>query len=193
MLHNLERTRAVIRNSFSRTSTILAEECQLTLTETDFLVIKRKMDKIDQRLDGLYQDWQAEYKEVVTSEECEEIRRFYIPYLEKYESKYGIWHQMLQQASKEQTNFLPPKEPTSGITPSLAPLDDASTLKQKEWKRGDLGEDIPRQYSTIIGHLTLTLPRYEDMRTNLTLNVPPEGSLGDLPAAVGGTEETSVM
>ena len=57
MLHNLERTRAMVRNSISRASTILAEECHLTLTETDFLVIKRKMDKIDQRLDGLYQNW----------------------------------------------------------------------------------------------------------------------------------------
>ena len=84
MLHNLERTRAVVRNSISRASTILAEECQLTLTKTDFLVIKRKMDKIDQRLDGLYKNWQAEYKEAVTSEECEKIRRFYKPYLEKY-------------------------------------------------------------------------------------------------------------
>ena len=61
MLHNLEGTRAVVRNSISRASTILVEECHLTLTETDFLVIKRKMDKIDQRLDGLYQNWQAEY------------------------------------------------------------------------------------------------------------------------------------
>ena len=112
MLHNLERTRAVVRNSISRVSTILAEECQLTLTETDFLVIKRKMDKIDQRLDRLYQNWQAEYKEAATSEECEEIRRFYKPYLEKYESKYRILYQMLHQASKEQTRLLPPEEPT---------------------------------------------------------------------------------
>ena len=109
MLHNLERTRAMVRNSISRASTILAEECHLTLTKTDFLVIKRKMDKIDQRLDGLYQNWQAEYKEAVTSEECEEIRRFYKPYLEKYESKYRILYQMLQQASKEQTSLLPPR------------------------------------------------------------------------------------
>ena len=133
----------MVRNSISRASTISAEEHHLTLTETDFLVIKRKMDKIDHRLDGLYQNWQAEYKEAVTSEECEEIRRFYKPYLEKYESKYRILHQMLQQASKEQTSLLPPKEPTLGITPSLAALDDALALKQKKWKRGEAGEDIP--------------------------------------------------
>ena len=90
MLHNLERTRAMVRNTISRASTNVAEEYQMTLTEADFLAIKRKMDKIDQRLDGLYQNWQAEYKEAVTSEECEEIRRFYKPYLEKYGSKYRI-------------------------------------------------------------------------------------------------------
>ena len=84
-----------MRNSISRASTISAEDHQLTLTEDDFLVIKQKMDKIDQRLDRLYQNWQAEYKEAVTSEECEEIRRFYKPYLEKYESKYKILYQIL--------------------------------------------------------------------------------------------------
>ena len=49
---------------------------------------------------------------------------------------------------------------------------------------------MPRQYSTISGHLTLTPPRHEDMRMISTLNVTPEGSLGNLPAAVGGVEET---
>ena len=129
MLHNLERTRTVVRSSISRASTISAEERQLTLTENDFLVIRGKMDKIDQRLDGLYQNWQAEYKEAVTSEEWEEIRRFYKSYLEKYKSKYRILNQMLQQASKEQTGLLPPEEPSSGITPSLAAPDDAPALR----------------------------------------------------------------
>ena len=191
ILHNLERTRAVVRNSISRASTILAEEHHLTITETDFLVIKRKMDKIDQRLDGLYQNWKAEYKEAVTLEECDELRRFYKLYLEKYESKYRILYQMLQQASKKQTSLLPTEEPTLEITPSLVLLDDAPALKQKEWKRGEAGEDIPQQYSTISGHLTLTPPRHEDMRMDSTLNVTQEGSLGDLPAAMGCIEETS--
>ena len=53
MTQNLEKTRAIERNSVSRASTISAEECQLTLTEDDFLAIQRKMDKIDQRLDEL--------------------------------------------------------------------------------------------------------------------------------------------
>ena len=95
-------------------------------------------------------------------------------------------YKILQQVSKEPTRLLPPEEPTSEITPSLAALDDAPALKQKEWKRGEPGEDM---YSTISGHLTPTAPRYEDMRMDSTLNVTPEGSLCDLPAAVGGTEE----
>ena len=40
MLHNLERTRAAVRISISKTSTISDEERQLTLTEDDFLVIQ---------------------------------------------------------------------------------------------------------------------------------------------------------
>ena len=43
-------------------------------TETDFINIKEKMNKIDQRIDGLYQNWQAEYKEAITTEQCEEIQ-----------------------------------------------------------------------------------------------------------------------
>ena len=135
MLHDLERTRAVVKNTISRASTILAEECQMTLTETDFQVIRSKMDKIDQILNRLCQNWQTEYKEAVSSEECEEIRKFYKPYLEKYESKYRILYRILQ-VSKEPTRLSPPEEPTSEITHSLAALDDALALKQKEWRRG---------------------------------------------------------
>ena len=50
MAQNIER------NSVSRASTISAEEQQLTLTEKDFSSIKKKMDKIDQRLDNLYKN-----------------------------------------------------------------------------------------------------------------------------------------
>ena len=70
---------------------------------------------------------------------------------------------------------------TSGITPSLAALDDAPSLKQREWIRGEPGEDVPQQYSSISGHLMPTTPRHEDMRLDPSLNVTPEGSLGDLP------------
>ena len=176
MLQNLEKMRAVVRNSISRASTISAEEHQLTLTEDDFLAIQRKMDKINWRLDKLYKNWQAEYRDAVTSEDCEEIWKFYKPYLEKYESKYRILYHLLQQANKSgQTSSFSMQEPTSGITPSLAALDDAQTLRWKEWIRGEPGEDMPQQYSSISGHLTLTSPRHEDMRLDLTLNVMPGG------------------
>ena len=124
MVQNLEKTRAMVRISVSRASTISAEECQLTLTEDDLLAIQRKMDKIDQRLDELYKNWHAEYRDATSSEDCEEIKKFYKPYLEKYESKYRILYHLLQQPSSFIT-----LEPTSGITPSLAALDDAQALR----------------------------------------------------------------
>ena len=103
MVQNLEKTRAIVRNSVSRASTISAEEHQLTLTEDDFLAIQRKMDKFDQRLDELYKNWHTEYRDAVSSEDCEEIKRFYKPYLEKYESKYRILYHLLQQPSSFST------------------------------------------------------------------------------------------
>ena len=81
MAQSLEKTRAMVRNSVSRASTISAEECQLTLMEDDFMVIQRKMDKINHRLDGLYKNWHAEYRDAISAEDCEEIRKFYKPYL----------------------------------------------------------------------------------------------------------------
>ena len=69
-------------------------------------------------------------------------------------------------------------------------MDDAQALKSKEWKRGEPGEDMPHQYSTVCGHLSPTQPRLEDMRMDSTLDVTPEGSLSDLPAAVGGAEDS---
>ena len=92
------------------------------------------MGKIDQKLTDLDRNWQAEYKDAVMSEECEEIRIFYKPYLEKYESKYRILYQMLQQANKPigQTSLLSTQEHTSGITPILATLDDVQALRRKD-------------------------------------------------------------
>ena len=84
MLQNLERTRAAMRSSISKASTISDEEHQLALTEDDFLTIQWKMDRINQKLADLYGNWQVEYKNAVTSEECEEVKGFYKPYLEKY-------------------------------------------------------------------------------------------------------------
>ena len=101
MSQNLGRVREVARNTLSRASTILAEECRMALTETDFTNIKEKMNRIDQRIDGLYQNWQAEYKEAITMEQCEEIQKFYEPYVMKYETKYKVLYQILRQASRE--------------------------------------------------------------------------------------------
>ena len=179
MAQNMERTRNVVRNFISRASTISTEEQQMALTEKEFSVIKKKMDKIDQRLDDLYTNWHAEYGNANTLEECEEIKRFYKPYLEKYESKYRILYHFLQQPSLISTN-----ESASGMTPSLAALDDAPSLKQREWIQGEPREDIPHQYSSIGGCLTPTTPRCEDMRIEPSLNVIPEGSLEDIPTAI---------
>ena len=150
------------------------------------------MDRIDQKLTDLYGNWQVEYRDAMTSKECEEINMFYKPYLEKYESKYRILYQMLQQDNRQmgQAGLLSIQEPTSEITPSLAALHDAQTLKRKEWKRSEPSEDMSRQYSTVSGHLTPAQPKHEDMRMDSTLNVTLEGSLSDLPTAVGGIEES---
>ena len=125
---NMEKTRNVVRNSISRASTISAEEQQMALTEKEFFMIKKKMDKIDHRLDELYKNWHAEYGNANTIEECEEIKKFYKPYLEKYESKYRVLYHLLQQPSLISTH-----ESALGISPSLAALGDATSLKQREW------------------------------------------------------------
>ena len=65
------------------------------------------------------------------------------------------------------------QETTSGITPSLAALDDAPSLRHREWICGEPGEDILQQYSNISGHLTPTTPKHEDMRLEPSLNVTP--------------------
>ena len=151
------------------------------------------MDKIDQRLNEMHKNWHAEYGNANTIEECEEIRNFYKPYLDKYESKYRILYQLLQQP-----RLVPTHDNASGMTPSLAALDDATSLKQREWIRSELGEDIPRQYSSIEGRLTLHTPRGEDMKLEKSLNVTPEGSLVGIPTVLkretlGASSETAYM
>ena len=101
MLQNLERTRAVVRSSISKASTISNEEHQLALMEDDFLVIQWKMERIDQKLADLHGNWKAEYRNAVTSKDCDEVKKFYKLYLEKYKSKYRILYQMLQQANRQ--------------------------------------------------------------------------------------------
>ena len=79
--------------------------------------------------------------------------------------------------------MIPTHDSASGITPSLATLDDATSLKQREWIHSE-PEDIPCQYSSIEGHLTPITPRSEDMRLEPTLNVMPEGSLTEIPTVI---------
>ena len=89
-----------MRSSISKASTISDEECRLALTEDDFLTIQWKMDKTDQKLNDLYRNWQVEYKNAITPKDCEEVKWFYKPYLEKYVSKYRILYKMLQQVNR---------------------------------------------------------------------------------------------
>ena len=76
LAHDMEKTRDMVQRSMSRASTISAEERQMALTEKEFSMIKKKMDKIDQRLNEMYKNWHAEYGNANTIEECEEIRNF---------------------------------------------------------------------------------------------------------------------
>ena len=94
MLQDVKWTRAAVRSSISKASTIFYEEHHLALNEDDFFTIQWKMDKIDQKLNDLYRNWQEEYKNAITPKYCDEVKRFYKPYLEKYESKYRILYQM---------------------------------------------------------------------------------------------------
>ena len=146
------------------------------------------MNKIDQRIEGLYQNWQVEYKEAMTSEQCEDIQRFYEPYVRKYETKYKILYQTLKQAIDERNRAPSSRVSASELTPSLVALEDASTLKRKEGNRGEPNIETPHMFSTIDGRLTPTVPAHEDMRTETPLNIIPEELLEGLSAAVGGTE-----
>ena len=74
----------------------------------------------------------------------------------------------------------------------MAALEDASTLKGKEWNRGELHEESPRMYSTRDGRLTPTAPTYEDMRMETSLSMTHEDSVEDLSAAVEGVDSEQV-
>ena len=91
--------------------------------------------------------------------------------MDKYESKYQELYQLLQQL-----RLISTQDGASGITPSLAALDDAATLKQKEWIRSEPREHLPRQYTNIEGCLTPHMPQSEDMKLEPSLHVTPEGS-----------------
>ena len=199
MTSNLEKVRSIARESLSRASTISVEECQMALSETDFLHIKDKMNKIDQKIKGLHQNWQVEHREAITYEQCDAIRKFYEPHVQKYETKCKILYQMLQQAlerlktpSSRVSASTPPRGPASEMTPSLVALDDAATLKRKECEKDKLAIEKPHVFSTKEGRLTPTAPTYEDMRIETSLSMTPEDSLEGLSAAVGGAEGDQV-
>ena len=204
MTRNLEKVKAIARESLSRASSISVGEHQIALTRTDFSYVKEKMNKIDQKLDGLYKNWQAEYKEAMTSEQCEDIQRFYEPHVQKYEMKYKLLCQMLKQVigerkgassprvSDERQRVSSPRGSAPELTPSLAALEDASTLKGKEWNRGEQPKESPHMYSTRDGRVTPTAATYEDMRIETSLSMTPEDSLEGLSAAMGGTEGDQV-
>ena len=192
MTRNVEKVKAIARESLSRASTISVEEHRMALTRTDFKNIQGKMNKIDQKLEGLYRNWQAEYKEAMTSEQCEDIQRFYEPYVWKYETKYKILYQTLRQAIDERKRASSPRVSAPELTPSLVALEEASTLKGKEWNRGEPHIETPHMYSTRDGRLTPTAPTYEEMRIETSLSVSPEESSTGLSAAVGGIESEQV-
>ena len=188
MTSNLEKVRAIARDSLSRASTILVEERQMALSETDFLNIKDKMNKIDQKIKGLYQNWQVEHKEAITSEQCDVIQRFYEPYVKKYETKYKILYQMLKQVTEDRSQIPSSRVSASELTPSLVALEDASTLKRKEWDKDKPDIEKPHMFSTREGRLTPTVPACEDMRTATPFHVTTVESQEGLSAAEGGEE-----
>ena len=98
----------------------------------------------------------------------------------KYETKYKVLYQILRQHITEWTKV----SSSIGLTPSLVALEDASTLKRKEWIRGEPSEDTHWMYTTIGGRLMPTAPVYGDMRADLTLNVT-----SDVPTTVEGAGE----
>ena len=187
MTSNLEKVRAIARESLSRASTISVEERQMALSETDFLNIKEKMNKIDKKIKGLYQNWQAEHKEAITSEQCDAIHVFYEPHVKKYETKYKILYQMLKQAI-DRSQIPSSRVSASELTPSLVALEDASTLKRKECERDKPDIEKPHMFSTREGRLTPTAPTYEDMRMATPFHVTTVESQEGLSAADGGEE-----
>ena len=204
MTRNLEKVRAEARESLSRASTILVEERHLAWTEAEFLYLKEKMNKAKQKLKGLYLNWQAEYEEAMTTEQCVDIHRFYEPLVQKYETKYGLLYPLWKQAigerkrvssprvSDERKRVSSPKSSAPELTPSLAALEDASTLIEKEWNRGKSHVETPHRYSTREGRLTPITPAYEDIRTATPCHGTTVEAQEDIPATEGGEESEKV-
>ena len=64
-------------------------------------------------------------------------------------------------------------------------LEDASTLKRKEWDKDKPDIEKPHMFSTREGRLTPTVPACEDMRTATPFHVTTVESQEGLSAAEG--------
>ena len=94
---------------------------------------------------------------------------------------------MLQQAI-DRSKIPSSRVSASELTPSLVVLEDASTLKRKEWERDKPDIEKPHMFSTREGRLTPTAPAYEDMRTATPFHGTTVESQEGLSAAEGGEE-----
>ena len=195
MTRKLENVRAIARESLSRASTVSVEERQMALSRTDILHIKDKMNKLDQKIKGLHQNWQAEYREAVTSEQCDAIQKFYEPHVQKYELKCKVLYDMLQKTvnrskipSSRVSVSTPPRVTTPELTPSLAGLEDATTLKEKVEERSMA--DVKRQqiHPRSDEELIPTAPTHRNIGMETSFSRMMEDSSSGLSAAVGGTE-----
>ena len=81
-----------------------------------------------------------------------------------------------------------PRVSASELTPSLVALDDAATLKRKEFEKDKLAIEKPHVFSTKEGRLTPTASVYEDMRTATPFHVTTVESQEGLSVAEGGEE-----
>ena len=70
MTRNLEKVKAIARESLSRASSVSVGKHQIALTRADFSYVKEKMNKINQKLSSLYKNWQAEYQKALTPKQC---------------------------------------------------------------------------------------------------------------------------
>ena len=133
-----------------------------------------------------------EQKEAITCEQCDAIHIFYETHAKKYETKYKILYQTLKQAI-DRSKIPSSRVSASELTPSLVALEDASTLKRKEWERDKPDIEKPHMFPTREGRLTPTAPAYEDMRTATPFHVTTVESQEGLSAAEGGEEIERVI
>ena len=149
--------------AISRASTISDEGQKIQLTEEDFIRVQQNINRINQKLSNLCKNWQVDYRNAVTQEDCNEVERFYQPFLNesKYRILYQMLHQMIRQVNladlpsthEQKPDFTPSLgalDDAQTLMGSLAALDDAQILMGREWNRNEPGKEILRQYTTIV-------------------------------------------